>query len=54
MIPRRYRVDGGDDGIEGGQGRSASSLRDGYVAFVVALVGIVCILVAAVVVAINR
>ena len=46
--------DDADDGIEGGQGRPASALRDGYVAFTIALVGIVCILVGAVVVAINR
>lgn len=34
-IPHKYRVDGGccDDGIRGGQGRTASSLRDGYVYF---------------------
>lgn len=41
-IPHKYRVDGGkcpashrhdDDGITGGQGRTASSLRDGYVYF---------------------
>ncbi len=53
MIPRKYPVDGGD-GIKGGQGRPASSLRDGYVSFIVGLVGIVCILVTAVIVAINR
>lgn len=33
-----------DDGIRGGQGRTASSLRDGYVGFCVAVVAILCIL----------
>lgn len=47
-IPHKYRVDGGccddvGDGICGGQGRTASSLRDGIVAFCVgvALIGLV-------------
>ena len=52
-IPHKYRVDGGkcpashrhdDDGITGGKGRTASSLRDGYVGFCVAVVAILCIL----------
>lgn len=48
-IPQKYRVDGGccedaGDGICGGQGRTASSLRDGYVGFCVAVVAILCIL----------
>ena len=33
-----------EDGIAGGQGRTASSLRDGYVGFCVAVVAILCIL----------
>ena len=42
MIPKKYRVDGGepDDGITGGQGRTARQLRDGYVVFCGVLVGI--------------
>lgn len=45
-IPHKFKVDGGccDDGIRGGQGRTASSLRDGYVGFCVAVVAILCIL----------
>ena len=50
----RTLADDDDDGIEGGQGRPASTLRDGYVAFVLALVGILCILVTAVAVAAIR
>lgn len=39
MIPHKFKVDGGgcDDGIRGGQGRTASSLRDGYVYFCVGI-----------------
>jgi len=49
VIPHKFKVDGGyredaDDGIRGGQGRTASSLRDGYVGFCVAVVAILCIL----------
>lgn len=42
MIPRKYRVDGGDDGIAGGQGRTAAQLRSGYVVFCGVLVGLLC------------
>lgn len=39
MVPKKYRVDGDDDGITGGQGRTARQLRDGYVVFCGVLVG---------------
>ena len=43
-----------DDGVIGGQGRTESSLRDGYVAFCIALVGVAFLLVGALILAVSR
>lgn len=51
--PRLLRDDD-DDGIVGGQGRTPDTLRDGYVLFSLAIVGILCIVAVAVAVSVMR